>query len=70
MEVDKRKELSKFLRWGDKTQIAELANVSKQTVQYWFSGKIKNSAVEQYVLLFVEKRKQEIENRLNAFVSN
>lgn len=66
MTTEKRKELAKYLRWGDKTKIADLANVSKQTVQRWFSGHIKDSAVENYVLLFVEKRKEETESRMSA----
>jgi hypothetical protein len=66
MDLIKRKELAKFLRWGDKTKIADLANVSRQTVQLWFKGEVKDSVVESYVLLFVEKRKQEVENRMSA----
>lgn len=61
MELTKRRELSTYLRWGDCTKIANLAKVSRKTVENWLNGTVKNSTVAPYVIAVAEQRKREIE---------
>lgn len=69
MELEKRKELSSYLRWGDCTKIANLAKVSRKTVENWLNGTVKNSTVSPYVIALAEKRKREIEELLEREMS-
>lgn len=69
MEVEKRQELAKFLRWGDKRIIAQLACVSRLTIDRWITGETVDSTVEPYIVSFLEKRKKEVELRMESFVS-
>ena len=66
MKKEERKEIVKYLRWGDKTKIAELACVSRQTVERWIKGETIESTVEPYILEFAEQRKAEVKKRLSA----
>ncbi|WP_052594105.1 hypothetical protein [Aureispira sp. CCB-QB1] len=66
MEIEKRKKIAMYLRWGDKTEIATLANVSRQTVERWIKGETVSSTVEPYIIAFSNKRKEEVERRLAA----
>lgn len=66
MELEKRKELAKYLRWGDKTAIAKLANVERQTVERWIKGDTKTSTVEPYIVEFAKRRRMEVERRMEA----
>lgn len=69
MEAEKRQELAKFLRWGDKKIIAQLACVSRLTIDRWITGETVDSTVEPYIIAFLEKRKKEVELRMESFVS-
>lgn len=64
MEIEKRKKNAKYLRWGDKTEIARLAKVSRLTVDRWIKGETIESTVEPYIIRFINQRKKEVENRL------
>lgn len=44
MELEKRTELSSYLRWGDLTKIAKIANVSRKTVENWLNGTVKKNS--------------------------
>lgn len=66
MEIEKREELSKFLRRGDITSIADAAGVKRQTVERYIKGIIVKSIVEPYFKEFSERRKAEVKERLSA----
>jgi DNA-binding transcriptional regulator YdaS (Cro superfamily) len=70
MELKERKDFEKFLRWGDKTAIAKLARVSRMTLDRWLKGEVVVSTVEPYFIAYAMKRKQEIEQRMEALVCN
>lgn len=66
MEIEKREELAKFLRRGDRTKLAKIANVGRQTVERWIKGETIESTVEPYFIEFIEKRKAEVKERFSA----
>ena len=71
MEISKRKELAAYLRWGDLTLIAKLANVSRENSRELDrrQGKEKHSRAP-YVITVANKRKAQIEQLVNAEICN
>lgn len=70
MDIEKRKELAKYLRRGDIKKLAASANVTRQTVERWIKGVTIESTIEPYIVEFVEKRKLEVKERLSASMNN
>lgn len=66
MEIEKRKEIVKYLRRGDVMTIAKLAGVTRQTVERWIRGEVIKSTVEPYVVAFSKKRKKQVEKCIES----
>ncbi|MCT4559841.1 MAG: helix-turn-helix domain-containing protein [Crocinitomicaceae bacterium] len=61
MKVDEIQEKRKFLRHGDKKVLAEMANVSVNTVNRYFNGTYGSHYLDSYFDALVKKRKNEVE---------
>lgn len=70
MELEKRKEIASYLRWGDYTDIAKQANVSRKTVENWIKGAVKNSTVSPYIIALARKRKEEVERNVQSILNS
>lgn len=70
MEIEERKKLAAYLRWGDITRIAKAAKVDKSTIHLWLKGKIQKSTAQPFVVAFANKRKEQVEDSVNAQLSN
>lgn len=70
MEVEKRKEIGSYLRWGDITLIARIAGVDKSTIHLWLKGEVKKSTAQPFIIEFAKKRKEQVERLVNAEMSN
>lgn len=69
MDLEKRKELSSYLRWGDLTKIAKLAGVTRKTVENWLNGTVNKSTASSYIIALARKRKEEIEQLIATEMS-
>ena len=69
MNVQDRKALKKFLKQGDITKIARLADISTNNVSRWINGSLENSACEPYVIAFVENKKKEFAEKIKSLNS-
>lgn len=70
MELEKRKEIASYLRWGDITKIAKKTGVHRTTIHLWLKGEVKKSTAEPIVVAFAKMRKEEIEKLVRAEMSN
>lgn len=61
IELEKRKEIAKNLRWGDAALIAKLAGVTRQTVERYLRGEVSKSSIEPYIIKIAEQRKAELD---------
>lgn len=66
MTEDKIKEYQGYLKRGDKKKLAELAGVKADAVTKFFAGKNKKSVVAGALQVLAEKRKKEMELKLNT----
>jgi len=67
MKHPERKQLKKFLKQGDISKIAAMANVSPNNVSRWINGSLENSSCEPYVIAFVDKKKKDLAEKIRAF---
>ena len=61
MELEKRKELARYLRHGDRKRIAEMAQVDRRTIYNWLTGKIKTTSAEAFIIEVARVRKEQME---------
>lgn len=69
MNISKRKENRKYLRRGDIKEIAETADVSRQTVENWLNGEVKESDAAPYIIAKMEARKKEVRERVSKMLN-
>lgn len=63
MTPAEKKELTRFLKRGDKKEICRLAGVHETVMYAWMSGRLKSSSIEPYVIQFANRRKKELAER-------
>lgn len=63
--AEERSKLRAQLQWGDLEKIVKIAGVGRSTVERWFDGKTDNSSVRECVEKLIERRKKQIDSRLN-----
>jgi hypothetical protein len=59
-----RRNFKKHLKYGDMQEIADIAGVSKMTVQRWFSNGSHNMAVQDVVIEFFTQRSIDISKKV------
>lgn len=67
-ELTERAELKKWLKRGDMLKIAEICDVSRDTVYRWFSG-AEIAAIELVVNRIVQMRKDQAESAAEKVVN-
>lgn len=69
MNISDRQENRKYLRRGDIKEIAEAADVSRQSVENWLSGEVKESDVAPFAIAKMEARKKEVKERVSKMLT-
>ena len=67
MNKANRKKYSKYLKWGDKAQLAKKANVHPKTVSSWLDGDFESCSCEGLIIDLLLLRKKQSDKILEEF---
>lgn len=70
MEIEKRKEVASYLKWGDIKMISDKTGVHRTTIHLWLTGKVNKSSAEPIVVAFANKRKEQLEKLIKDEIPN